>query len=82
MENNLIDDLETIESGETEESINSTIEEVASNVEITEKTESPRPEIEDVPSSGNLHVMIIVVVICVIVGGILGFLRGKKAVVK
>ncbi len=67
-----IEDLETSNEAFIEESKN---EETTAQM-LTE----PNYEVEsEKTSSGNLHIMIIVVAVCAIIGLVLGIISGKKA---
>ncbi len=76
MEELYINDLKEI-SGETiveSGSDTETFEEMSSNVVV-------EPDIMSLPeeNKGNLHVLVIVITLCVILGIILGFIWGKKS---
>ena len=45
----------------------------------TEMLVEPNYDVESNKASGNLHIMIIVVVVCAIIGLVLGIISGKKA---
>ena len=69
-----VEDLESTSESFIEESLEQNNEKTT-----TEMIVEPTYDIESNKPSGNLHIMIIVVVVCAIIGLVLGIISGRKA---